>query len=53
MGLLDPPADGVIGAVTRWALRAAGLKGELTAENANDDAAGAIDHGGAAANPAR
>jgi lysozyme family protein len=36
MGLLDPPADGVIGAVSRWALRTAGIKGELTAENAND-----------------
>jgi hypothetical protein len=35
MGLLDPPADGVVGAVTRWALRSAGIKGELTAENAN------------------
>ena len=36
MGLLDPPADGVVGAVTRWALRMAGIKGELTAENANE-----------------
>ena len=36
IGLLDPPADGVVGAVTRWALRTAGIKGELTAENAND-----------------
>lgn len=35
MGLLDPPADGVVGAVTRWALRMAGIKGELTAETAN------------------
>jgi lysozyme family protein len=33
MGLLDPPSDGVVGSVTRWAARAAGIKDELTDQN--------------------
>ena len=36
MGLLDPPSDGVIGSVTRWALAAAGIKDELTVSNADE-----------------
>jgi len=36
MGLLDPPADGVIGPVTSWALKAAGIKDTVTAEHAED-----------------
>ncbi len=35
MGLLDPPSDGIIGSVSRWALREAGIKIELTANNAD------------------
>ena len=33
MGLLDPPSDGVVGAVTRWALRAAGIETDITVDN--------------------
>ena len=36
MGLLDPPADGVIGSVSTWALEAAGINEELTAHNADE-----------------
>ncbi|PWT94419.1 MAG: hypothetical protein C5B54_00085 [Acidobacteria bacterium] len=35
LGYLDPPADGVIGSVTTWALRQAGITQEVTAENAD------------------
>lgn|GEM_PF-1852614 len=35
MGLLDPPPDGIVGSVTRWALEAAGIKTPLTVESAN------------------
>jgi lysozyme family protein len=33
MGLLDPPSDGVVGSVTRWAARMAGITEELTDRN--------------------
>src|SRR5215469_4217555 len=36
MGYLDPPADGVAGVISHWALRATGYKGTPTAENAED-----------------
>lgn len=35
LGYLDPPADGIIGSVTRWALQAAGIKRDITVSNAD------------------
>jgi lysozyme family protein len=35
MGLLDPPSDGVIGSVTRWALKAAGVDDDITVATAD------------------